>query len=111
MGHDVEDAEKGLKTLLEDFYKTHPGVRVIVISGHNHNYERYIVNGITYIVTGGGGATPCRISRHREDFYNESGPTYHYCKLAIQGNVLEGSMYRITLKDQTHIGSKKITFN
>lgn len=94
-GHDVEDAEKRLKFLLNDFYKAHPGIRVVVISGHNHNYERYMVNGITYIVTGGGDATPYRISRHRTDFYNESGPTYHYCKFTIQGDVLQGAMYKI----------------
>jgi 3',5'-cyclic AMP phosphodiesterase CpdA len=94
-GHDVEGAEKRLKFLLDDFYKTRPGVRVVVISGHNHNYERYMVDGITYIVTGGGGATPYRISRHRTDFYNESGPTYHYCTFTIQGDVLQGAMYKI----------------
>lgn len=31
-----------------------PSVVPIVLSGHDHNYERLIVNGITYIVTGGG---------------------------------------------------------
>jgi len=110
LGHDVEDAEKRLKILLDHFYKTHPGIRVMVISGHNHNYERYIVNGITYIVTGGGGATPYRISRHRTDLYNESGPTYHYCKFAIQGNVLEGAMYRVRLEGQTEHWEEKDHF-
>ena len=28
----------------------------IVVSGHNHCYEHYIVDGIQYVVTGGGGA-------------------------------------------------------
>jgi hypothetical protein len=27
-----------------------------VFSGHNHIYERYLYNGIHYLVTGGGGA-------------------------------------------------------
>ncbi len=33
----------------------------LVLSGHNHTYERMVVRGITYIVTGGGGAQvyPC----------------------------------------------------
>jgi len=33
----------------------------LVLSGHNHSYERMVVGGVTYIVTGGGGAQvyPC----------------------------------------------------
>ncbi|MFN8110978.1 MAG: metallophosphoesterase [Thermoleophilia bacterium] len=33
----------------------------LVLSGHNHAYERMVVNGVTYITTGGGGAPlyPC----------------------------------------------------
>ncbi|HEX2258178.1 MAG TPA: metallophosphoesterase [Actinomycetota bacterium] len=36
------------------------GVR-LVLTGHNHGYEHSVVNGIHYVVTGGGGATiyPC----------------------------------------------------
>ena len=30
----------------------------LVLSGHNHSYERIVTGGITYIVTGGGGAQP-----------------------------------------------------
>lgn len=98
VGHDSEDAEKALKFLLEDFSKTHPNVHVIVLSGHNHNYERYIVNGITYIVTAGGGATPYRISRRRSDFYHEPGPTFHYCRFVLHDHSLTGEMYKVTLQ-------------
>ena len=33
----------------------------LVLSGHNHSYERVVTGGVTYIVTGGGGAVvyPC----------------------------------------------------
>ena len=98
MAHDVEEAEKLLKALLDEFAKTHPGVRIIVLSGHNHNYERYSVNGITYLVTAGGGATPYRINRRSSDFYSEPGPTYHYCKFMIRGNSLHGEMYKLTFE-------------
>jgi 2',3'-cyclic-nucleotide 2'-phosphodiesterase (5'-nucleotidase family) len=27
-----------------------------VFSGHDHNYQRHLKNGVTYVVTGGGGA-------------------------------------------------------
>ncbi len=28
----------------------------IVFNGHNHHYERFLINGVTYVTTGGGGA-------------------------------------------------------
>jgi|SRR5215813_3366892 len=98
MGHDVEDAEKLLKSVLDEFAKTHPGVQVVVLSGHNHNYERYVVNGITYLVTAGGGATPYRINRRPSDVYSEPGPTYHYCKFTMHGNSIIGEMFKLTFE-------------
>lgn len=97
MGHEVEKAEKRLNLLLEEFSKTHPRVRIIVLSGHNHNYERYVLKGITYIVTAGGGATPYKIDRHFEDAYNDLGPTFHYCKFTLDANSLTEEMYKLTL--------------
>lgn len=96
-GHEVEKSEKRLNVLLEQFSKTHPRVHLIILSGHNHNYERYVANGITYIVTAGGGATPYKISRHGSDAYKESGPTFHYCKFTFHGDSLTGEMYKLTL--------------
>lgn len=110
MGHDVEDAEKLLKGLLEEFAKTHPSVRVIVLSGHNHNYERYVVNGITYVVTAGGGATPYRINRSSTDFYSEAGPTYHYCKFTTSNNSLIGEMYKLTFEGDAPSWERKDRF-
>lgn len=97
MGHEVEKAEKHLNLLLEEFSKTHPRVRIVVLSGHNHNYERYVVKSITYIVSAGGGATPYKIDRHPDDAYNDLGPTFHYCKFTFHGNSLTGEMYKLTL--------------
>jgi hypothetical protein len=39
--------------------------RIVVIAGHVHNSERQEYGGITYLVTGGGGAqpTPSNVSR------------------------------------------------
>lgn len=110
MGHDIEDAEKRLKILLGQFSKTHPEVRVIVVSGHNHNYERYAMDGITYLVTAGGGATPYAIHRHSSDFYNEPGPTYHYCKFTLHGNSLTGEMYKLTFQGATPHWQEKDKF-
>ena len=110
MGHGVEKAEKHLNAILEDFSKTHPSVHIIVLSGHNHNYERYVLNGITYIVTAGGGATPYRVDRHPDDLYNDLGPTYHYCKFTFHGNSLTGEMYKLTLDSGTPRWEQKDRF-
>jgi predicted MPP superfamily phosphohydrolase len=97
LGHDVEDAEKRLRIILQEFSQTHPNIRICVLSGHNHNYERYSVKGITYVVTAGGGATPYRILRRNTDAYHEPGPTYHYCRIAIQAHTLQFQMYKLRL--------------
>ncbi len=110
MGHEVEHSEKRLNSLLEDFSKTHPSVRLIVLAGHNHNYERYVVNGITYIVTAGGGATPYMVDRHSSDAYRERGPTFHYCRFTFHGNSLTGEMYKLTLDSGTPHWEQKDRF-
>jgi len=58
----------------------------IVFSGHDHNYERSIVNNVTYVVTGGGGSplydnghSPCTV-------YSEK--TYHYCMLSANSTTM-----------------------
>ncbi|OGO08811.1 MAG: hypothetical protein A2Z66_01535 [Chloroflexi bacterium RBG_13_66_10] len=61
----------------------------MVISGHNHNYQRSIVNGITYLVTGGAGAELDYLDGPDPDteaFYNG----YHLVQFAIQGDSLTG---------------------
>lgn len=78
-------AEKIIAELIEDLnqkgLKTH-----IVFTAHKHNYERYLINGINYIVTAGGGAPPYMVNRSEDDFYKEEGPTYHYCRITINEN-------------------------
>jgi|SRR5581483_2999529 len=93
--HEVEDAEQYLKRVLEKFTVAHPHTKVLVLSGHNHNYERYVVNGITYVVTAGGGATPYPIRRKLTDAYHEPGPTYHYCSIKVDGHTLSFAMHKL----------------
>jgi hypothetical protein len=69
--------------------------RILVSAGHIHNYERQQRDGITYLVTGGGGAKPYLIDRTPEDLYQGMEfPNFHYVKFVLQGNVLKGTMYR-----------------
>ena len=97
--HGVEDNEKKLKLLLEDFSQSHPLANLLVFSGHNHNYERYIDKKITYIVTGGGGATPYMVKRDPSDAYHENGSTFHYCKISLDDMGLVFEMFKLNSED------------
>ncbi len=56
----------------------------MVFSGHDHDYERSYVNGVTYIVTGGGGAP--LYSASTSSWTQFSASEYHACKVTITGN-------------------------
>lgn len=43
----------------------------LVLTGHNHCYERFEADGVTYIVDGGGGAAPYSPDYNREEVLNE----------------------------------------
>jgi hypothetical protein len=74
--------------------------KFVVIAGHIHNYERFAQDGITYIVSGGGGARPYPVERMPSDVYQDSSfPNYHYVKFVLSGNALKGTMYRLTNLD------------
>ncbi len=56
----------------------------LVISGHDHNYQRFFVDGIYYVITGGGGAP--LYEQTRTDINNQIfEKKYHYC--VINSNV------------------------
>jgi hypothetical protein len=70
--------------------------RFLVSAGHIHNYERNVVDGVTYLVSGGGGAPPHLVERTPEDLYKSTlFPNYNYVKLALQKDRLHGEMYRV----------------
>ncbi len=58
----------------------------IVFNGHDHIYERSIVNNVTYIVTGGGGSPLYDIGWSIWTVYSEK--TYHYCLLTVNSSTL-----------------------
>jgi hypothetical protein len=70
--------------------------RFIVAAGHIHNYQRFLQDGIVYLVSGGGGAAPYQIDRTPLDLYQDSEfPNYHYVKFVLDGDTLRGTMYRL----------------
>jgi Calcineurin-like phosphoesterase len=68
----------------------------LVIAGHIHNYERFVEEGVTYLVAGGGGAKPVFVERTRDDLYQSIlFPNYHFVKLTLQKDRLRGEMFRV----------------
>jgi predicted MPP superfamily phosphohydrolase len=95
VGHEARHEEKALAAYLENKQKA-SHAKFLVIAGHNHNYERYEHNGVMYIVSGGGGATPYMPHRNPDDFFQGVGPTYHYCLVTMEPGKLNFEMYKLT---------------
>ena len=74
----------------------------LVSAGHIHNYERAVYQGTTYLVSGGGGASPYYVERTPEDLYTSKlFPNYHYVKLTLEKDRLHGAMYRVADPEAT----------
>jgi calcineurin-like phosphoesterase family protein len=71
--------------------------KFIAVYGHIHNYERFEFNGITHIISGGGGAAPYPVFvRGPQDMYRDTAfPVFNYVILTIHGKTAEGTMYKI----------------
>lgn len=96
-GHSPRPQEKQLASLLEK-HQQKMRARILLVAGHVHNYERYEHGGVTYIVSGGGGATPYMIKRADNDFYREPGATYHICNLTVDHRELRFQMLKLTME-------------
>lgn len=71
--------------------------RFLVSAGHIHNYERNIVDGVVYLVAGGGGAAPYFVERTPQDLYQSIlFPNFHYVKFTLSRDRLHGDMYRVS---------------
>ena len=95
----VEDKPRPNEIALRDYVSTAARTshaNFLVSAGHIHNYERNVVAGVTYLVSGGGGAPPDFVERTPGDLYKSIlFPNYHYVKLTIEKDRLHGAMYRI----------------
>ena len=82
----MEDDVRGALVPLFERY----GVDV-VFSGHKHNYERNEVNGVTYLVTGGGGA-PLYAIDEQEPAQAAFTLDYHLVRVEIHGDHLKATV-------------------
>jgi acid phosphatase type 7 len=72
--------------------------KFIVASGHIHNYERAEVDGVTYLVSGGGGARPYEVDRTPQDKYQATDfPNFHYILFHLDRKQLKATMFRLGL--------------
>jgi hypothetical protein len=71
--------------------------KVVVFNGHIHNYERFERLGVTYVVTGGGGAEPYPLLvRGQADRYQDTAfPVYHYLTVDIDQRKLHAVMWKV----------------
>jgi hypothetical protein len=93
--HNARPNEQALASYLKAI-AAHSAARFLVSAGHIHNYERLAQDGVTYLVSGGGGATPYDIDRPPEDLYRGAEfPNYHYVRFELRGQRLSGEMVRL----------------
>lgn len=79
---------------------------IVVIAGHIHNYERAEVDGITYLVSGGGGAEPYPVERTPQDLYQDNEfPNFHYVRFDLEKDQLKATMIRLV-----NPGAKKLSW-
>jgi len=66
-----------------------------VVGSHVHNYERYSRDGVTYLVSGGGGAKPIPVPRlFGEQSRLKTSVNFHYLRFVLEDERLTGTMVR-----------------
>lgn len=85
----VEKIRQYIAPLLES-YKVD-----IVFSAHCHYYERSESNGVTYIVTGGGGAPFYQCNQHPNDKQVYCEVVNHFVYVTVQNELVHVEAYRI----------------
>ena len=93
--HNARPNEQALAAYLQ-IAAAHSTARFVVSAGHIHNYERLSRDGVTYLVSGGGGAMPYEVDRTAADLYQgRAFPNYHYVRFELRGNTFSGEMIRL----------------
>lgn len=69
--------------------------QVVVVGSHVHNYERYRKDGVTYLVSGGGGAKPHPAFRLFGELSQlRTSVNFHYIRFVLEDGLLTGTMVR-----------------
>jgi Icc-related predicted phosphoesterase len=95
-GHSARVPEQALAKILEE-RQPHAHFRMMVFSGHVHNYERHEHGGVTYFVTGGGAAHAYPIARAPDDPFQSKQVNYHYLMVQVDHQQVTVTMNRLDL--------------
>jgi len=111
-GHSSRSTEQAMAQGLEARQKN-LRARIVVFSGHVHNYERHEHGGVTYFVLGGAGAHAYPIERAATDPFQSKEINYHYLLVEVDRGHLKATMNRLDLSTGkavwTHPDSIEIT--
>jgi acid phosphatase type 7 len=91
-----------VQNIVKPLFEQH-GVQ-LVLTGHDHLYQHCPIDGIHYMVLGGGGAP--LYSYRDEPWVQTSVKDYHYCIVEVDGNQMTFSAY---LRDHSLIETFTIT--
>jgi len=97
-----------LRHLMEiHLHKIH--AKVVVLSGHIHNYERFERNDVEYVISGGGGAEPYPLLfRGSADLYRDTAfPVYHYLTMDYEHGKLHAVMWKVKDPDAETLSVEK----
>jgi len=95
-GHSSRSPEQALARKLE-VRQQNLRPRIVVFSGHVHNYERHEHGGVTYFVSGGAGAHAYPIERAADDPFQSKEINYHYLLVEVDHHHLKVTMNRLDL--------------
>jgi len=109
-GHSARPAEHALAGFLEERQKK-MRARIVVFAGHVHNYEHHEHGGVTYFVTGGGGAHAYPIERQPSDLFQSKEINYHYIDVKVEGSRMVAVMNRLEFKNGHASWSQPETVN
>jgi Icc-related predicted phosphoesterase len=109
-GHSARPSEQALAKILEE-RQARTRARFVVFAGHVHNYERHEHGGVTYFVTGGGGAHAYPIERAPDDPFRDSHVNYHYLLVEVDRGKVAITMNRLELKGDEATWTKPDSVN
>jgi 3',5'-cyclic AMP phosphodiesterase CpdA len=95
-GHSARSPELAMAKMLEA-RQQNLRARIVVFSGHVHNYERHEHGGVTYLVTGGAGAHAYPIERAPGDPFQSKEVNYHYVAVQVDRGSVKITMHRLDL--------------
>ena len=90
-GHYPHEAQVVASSWLADIEASNV---VLVLSGHDHNYQRLLRSGITYVVSGGGSTSLYPFEGDREETQYRAVRT-HYVLLTLEANRIQLQAYDV----------------